>query len=180
MKASALFGEGIPLRVFFPPPLRAAAEKALRVAEEALEIYTEKLGNFPYPDLDLVIVPLASAGGVEYPRLILIAEKYAFDPESELFAEIVAHELAHQWWYGEVGADQVREPWLDEALATYTSGLYFETKGKLAEKLAEWQYRYQRAKRLNPSASVESALWEFPFRPRIFRLRLRRRRPLPP
>jgi hypothetical protein len=156
------FWQGIPLRVFFPPPLRAAAEKALRVAEEALEIYTEKLGNFPYPDLDLVIVPLASAGGVEYPRLILIAEKYAFDPESELFAEIVAHELAHQWWYGEVGADQVREPWLDEALATYTSGLYFETKGKLAEKLAEWQYRYQRAKRLNPSASVGSALWEFP------------------
>ncbi len=154
--------QGIPLRVFFPPALRRAGEKALSIAEEALEIYTEKLGDFPYPDLDMVIVPLASAGGVEYPRLILIAEKYALDAESEIFAEIVAHELAHQWWYGEVGADQVREPWLDEALATYTSGLYFEAKGKLPEKVAEWRYRYERAKRLNPAASVGSALWEFP------------------
>ncbi len=154
--------QGIPLRVFFPPALRPAAEKALTVAQEALAIYTEKLSDFPYPDLDMVIVPLASAGGVEYPRLILIAEKYAFDPESEIFAEIVAHELAHQWWYGEVGVDQVREPWLDEALATHTSSLYFEAKGKLPEKVAEWRYRYERAKRLHPTATVGSALWEFP------------------
>lgn len=155
----------IPLRVFFPPSLRPAAEKALKVTQEALDIYTEKLGNFPYPDLDMVIVPLASAGGVEYPRLILIGEKYALDPESEIFAEIVAHELAHQWWYGEVGVDQVREPWLDEALATYTSSLYFEAKGKLQEKVVEWRYRYERAKRLNPAATVGSALWEFPSGP---------------
>lgn len=154
--------QGIPLRIFFLPSLRPAAEKALNVAREALEIYTQKLGDFPYPDLDMVIVPLARAGGVEYPRLILIAEKYALDPESEAFAEIVAHELAHQWWYGEVGVDQVREPWLDEALATYTSGLYFKAKGKLAEKVEEWRYRYERAKRLNPKATVGSALWEFP------------------
>jgi aminopeptidase N len=34
---------------------------------------------------------------------------------------LIAHELVHQWWYGLVGNDQWREPWLDESLAEYTS-----------------------------------------------------------
>jgi len=38
----------------------------------------------------------------------------------------VAHETAHQWWYNVVGNDIFSEPWLDEALATYSSSLYFQ------------------------------------------------------
>jgi hypothetical protein len=30
-----------------------------------------------------------------------------------------AHELAHQWFYSLVGNNQARDPWLDEALATW-------------------------------------------------------------
>jgi aminopeptidase N len=29
--------------------------------------------------------------------------------------------VAHEWWYGLVGNDQIREPWLDEAVATFAS-----------------------------------------------------------
>ncbi len=35
------------------------------------------------------------------------------------------HEVAHQWWYNVVGNDQVNHPWLDEALAQYSTYLYF-------------------------------------------------------
>ncbi len=34
--------------------------------------------------------------------------------------------MSHQWFYGLVGNDQVSEPWLDEALAQYSSYLYYE------------------------------------------------------
>ena len=37
---------------------------------------------------------------------------------------VVAHELAHQWWYGVVGNNQVKEPWLDEGLTTFSELLY--------------------------------------------------------
>jgi aminopeptidase N len=37
---------------------------------------------------------------------------------------LVAHEVAHQWWYGLVGNRTVDEPWLDEAHATYGSVIY--------------------------------------------------------
>ena len=30
-------------------------------------------------------------------------------------------EIAHQWWYGMVGNDQLQEPWLDEGLANWSA-----------------------------------------------------------
>ena len=41
-------------------------------------------------------------------------------------AAIGVHEIAHQWWYGAIGNDQALEPWLDEAMATYTERIYYE------------------------------------------------------
>jgi len=41
-------------------------------------------------------------------------------------AMVVAHEVAHQWWYAVIGDDEVDDPWLDEAFAVYSSILYFE------------------------------------------------------
>ena len=34
-----------------------------------------------------------------------------------------SHEVAHLWFYGLVGDDQARDPWLDEAFATYAEAL---------------------------------------------------------
>jgi aminopeptidase N len=34
---------------------------------------------------------------------------------------LTAHEVAHQWFYGIVGNDQVREPFTDEALADFAA-----------------------------------------------------------
>jgi aminopeptidase N len=39
---------------------------------------------------------------------------------------LVAHEAAHQWWYGLVGNDPALEPWLDESLAIYSELIYLE------------------------------------------------------
>ena len=39
---------------------------------------------------------------------------------------VTAHETSHQWWYGVVGNDQVREPWLDEGLARFNEVRYYE------------------------------------------------------
>ena len=55
----------------------------------------------------------------------------------------VAHEVAHQWFYNAVGNDQVDEPWVDEAVVQYVTGLYFtDTGGKqAAEGYRESLYR---------------------------------------
>ncbi len=155
--------EGVTVRSFYPPRVGSRAQTALQVTIDTLEVY-KVLGEFPFDELDLVPVPLAGAGGVEYPGLILAGlthyEPYAHDPF--FFAMIFAHEVAHQFWYAEVGNDPVTEPWLDEALTTYTSGLYFAAQGQLPAILAYWERSYAAGRSANPQARITSPLWEFP------------------
>lgn len=90
---------------------------------DALTLYSRLFGPYPYQELDVVETP-TRAGGIEYPTLVVIADRlYSGHPRLEW---LVAHEVAHQWWYGVVGNDQVDEPWLDEALAQYSTVLYHE------------------------------------------------------
>jgi aminopeptidase N len=96
-------------------------------------------------ELDVVAAPMKYALGVEYPGLVLIASNQYDDPQSQTFIATIAHEVAHQWWYNLVGNDVYKEPWLDEALATYSTALYYETgvgKGAYAGYLQYLQTRY--------------------------------------
>jgi aminopeptidase N len=86
-----------------------------------MERYADLLGPYPYPEVDVVIGTFLSFGGMEYPGLVMAVP-----------TEVpVAHELAHQWWYGLVGDDQYTAPWLDEAFATWTQGWFSGTNGTL-------------------------------------------------
>ncbi|MGC9529471.1 MAG: M1 family metallopeptidase [Candidatus Bipolaricaulaceae bacterium] len=153
----------IQVRSFYLPAHRVPGQAALQVTAEALQIYQERLGPYPFPQLDVVEVPLQEAAGVEYPGLILAGEEYyeRYPRDDLFFPMIFAHEVAHQWWYAQVGNDQVAEPWLDEALATYTSGLYFQTQGRLASLVAYWEDGYRRGTRRAPATNVSSPVWAF-------------------
>jgi hypothetical protein len=103
------------------------ADMALDHAVGALEIFGRRLGSYPYTELDVVSLPLpAGILGIEYPGVIGV-DLDAFTLGVTLEA-VVAHEVGHQWFYAVVGNDQVIEPWLDEALVQYITGLYFLDK----------------------------------------------------
>ena len=68
--------------------------------------YTRWYGAYRAPELDIVLWD--GPGGMEWPELLMSR------------SGSIAHEVAHQWWYGIVGNDQYTEPWLDEAFATYS------------------------------------------------------------
>ncbi|MGQ9478191.1 MAG: M1 family metallopeptidase [Candidatus Bipolaricaulia bacterium] len=129
-------------------------QKALEVGANALFLFNQRFGLYPFPELDILETTLPWAGGVEYPGIVLISDKLygsaGYMAERELeFAMIVSHEVSHQWWYSLVGNDVIREPWLDEALATYSSGIYAqELLGEAAYQglLREWEYNYRRAR----------------------------------
>jgi hypothetical protein len=70
-------------------------------------------GPFPYPDLWVTVVP-SQTSGIEFPGAIQFGD---VDPNAR--RPLIAHELAHMWFYGLVGNDQGRDPWLDESFATY-------------------------------------------------------------
>ncbi|MCZ6531320.1 MAG: M1 family metallopeptidase [Chloroflexi bacterium] len=102
----------------------AKHEEDLGVMVEAaatqLELLGDLIGPYPYTELDLVDVP-GAFGGIEYPGLVTVGTlggANVIDP--------TVHEVGHQWFYGLIGGDQLEEPWLDEAAATYTQVLYHE------------------------------------------------------
>jgi aminopeptidase N len=103
-------------------------EEALQTTVDSLTVFNELFGPYPYRELDIVSVPLQLASGVEYPGLFLMKDElYHVDHErSFLLPTIIAHEIAHQWWYGLVGNNVLDDPWQDEALTTYSSLLYLE------------------------------------------------------
>jgi len=115
--------EGVIVNSYFYADHRESGEGVLRMAVNALTLYSRLFGPYPYEELDVVETP-TRAGGIEYPTLVVISDRlYNGHPRLEW---VVAHEVAHQWWYGVVGSDQVDEPWLDEALTQYTTLLYHE------------------------------------------------------
>jgi hypothetical protein len=115
--------EGVVVNSYYYSGHEELGVEALDVAADALEVFTTLFGPYPYAELDVVETP-TSAGGIEYPGLVVIAERL-YESGGRL-EWVVAHEVAHQWWYAVVGNDQVDEPWLDEALTQYTTLLYFE------------------------------------------------------
>lgn len=115
--------EGVVVNSYFYSDHREGGERVLQMAGDALTLYSRLFGPYPYEELDVVQTP-TRAGGIEYPTVIVISDRLY--PDHPRLEWVVAHEVAHQWWYGVVGSDPVDEPWLDEALTQYTTLLYHE------------------------------------------------------
>jgi hypothetical protein len=117
---------------------------ALQQATDALDSFGGRFGVYPYTEFDVVSTPMR-ASGVEYPGVIAIAiERYGPDSAMASLESTVAHETGHQWFYNLVGNDQVDEPWLDEALVQYVTGVYYhDTYGARAElDWRDWMFGY--------------------------------------
>jgi hypothetical protein len=78
----------------------APAAAALRSADRALTAFADAYGPYPYRRFLLVQSPRSRIGN-EYPGMAFLGVKSLADPV------VVAHEAAHQWFYGLVGSDQI-------------------------------------------------------------------------
>jgi hypothetical protein len=115
---------------------------------DGLDALTPQLGAFPYPDLWVTVVPSQSSG-IEFPGALQFG-----DVGPGRVFPLAAHELAHQWFYGLVGNNQARHPWLDESFATFAEAVAVgsegdfalediadEVAGDLGAPMAEWASR---------------------------------------
>ena len=106
---------------------RPAAQQALTTAANAIALYDDLFG--PYPYNRFVVVEGDFPDGMEHSGLVFVGtnwfNSYADDPAGYLTL-ITAHETAHQWWYALVGSDSAVDPWLDEALSTYSEYIFLE------------------------------------------------------
>ena len=99
--------------------------KALKFAVDAIKFYNDYIGKYPYKQYSVVQTDFYM-GGMEYPNLVMISKDLYTKANLFHLEYVIAHETAHQWWYGVVGNNQIKESWLDEGLTEYTTIMYIE------------------------------------------------------
>ena len=128
------------------------AQWFLDKAGAILNYYNSAYGSYPYQVLNIVFVPMKCLYGMEHTGVLFMSDDYlapGFNKETSLVT--LAHEISLQWWYGLVGNDQLREPWLDEGLATWSSYKY----------LAAVEYKSMPNYSHVGTASLKKALYEY-------------------
>ena len=144
------------IRSYYFDGYQGAGDGFLFAAMQAVSIYSAKFA--PYPYQTLAIVQSDIHDGQEYDGLVFLATdfygQYGGGARNNL-TTIGVHEIAHQWWFGLVGNDQALEPWLDEAMATYSEHIFYEFNypGQLSWW---WQFRIDYFK---PGGYVDTSIY---------------------
>jgi hypothetical protein len=125
--------------------IRESPQSYLGAEIRALEDFGRRFGPYPWPSLTVGITPGLS-GGIEYPAHVMQGPGTT--------NRTLPHEVGHQWFYGLVGNDQGRDPWLDEGLATYAEARHLGTlasfkartiptgaRGHAGEPMTYWEPR---------------------------------------
>jgi cytosol alanyl aminopeptidase len=135
----------VPVRIVVPRGTRPQAQYAAQVSAEMLTRLEKYFGiPYPYDKADQVAIPLSFGGAMENPGLVtydasIILASSEGDTESRRrkYAEVAAHELAHQWFGDMVTMKWWNDVWLNESFATWMSARL------IADWKPEWQTRSQ-------------------------------------
>jgi len=134
----------------------AAGKRTLQVTAESLALFNQMFALYPRQTLSVVEADFLD--GMEFDGMYFLSNGFynlfSGQPADYLTA-IAAHETAHQWWYARVGNDQALEPWLDEALCTYSERLYFENASPDA---LDWWWTF-RVNYYEPSGWVDGSIY---------------------
>ena len=117
---------GVEIAAYCPAGEEANTRGLMARAGDILHFYSCTFGTYPYEDFKLALVPMLGFHGMEYSGMVFLSEDFFSGRYSSQQDFVLAHEIAHQWWYGMVGNDQLQEPWLDEGLANWSARLYGE------------------------------------------------------
>ncbi|MDA4120095.1 MAG: M1 family metallopeptidase, partial [Thaumarchaeota archaeon] len=131
--------DGAKLHYYFPESKRADVLRYFGETPKMVEVFGELTGvKYPYEKYDQVTVQDFVVGGMENFNATTLSTNYYPDAASEEdfqtyyssphvnAVDLVAHELAHQWFGDLVTCLDWAHAWLNEGFATYFQVLYIE------------------------------------------------------
>ncbi len=152
---------GVTVASYYYAEHRVTGQLVLANAAASVRLFSDLYGPYPYPDLRIAETDFS--GGQEFSAFMLFGSGTHKDyldtgggPRTILFT-LIPHETAHQWWYGVVGNDQAREPWLDEAFAKYSEQLFYE---RFYPEHADWRWAWMGMAGRQP-ASLDVTIYDY-------------------
>lgn len=131
-----------PLSFYVPGSDAPAAQKGFAPAGSILQFFSQTVGAYPYEKLALIVGNTRFGGMENSGAIVFTASLFAppdaarpeppYDiPNSTL--NVVAHEIAHQWFGDSVTEATWSDLWLSEGFATYFAGLFIQrSQGEIA------------------------------------------------
>lgn len=154
--SKSITSAGVTITSYYFEAESRGGEDILGQVARALTAYRARFAPYPYPSLS--IVEAVCLDGMEQSGLFFLSRRFYTDYNGSALNNLMAigvHEAAHNWWYGLIGNDQAMEPWLDEALATYSEYLFYSDYfPALAE--AWWDFRVNT---FNPTGWVDANIY---------------------
>jgi len=132
----------IKIRVVTTKGNKKKAKLSLDLTKKFLSEYEKYFGiKYPLPKLDMIAIPDFAAGAMENWGAITFRETILlYDPKTsstrtkQYIAEVISHEIAHQWFGNLVTMKWWNDLWLNESFATFMAT-------KIVDKFyPEWDY----------------------------------------
>ncbi len=158
-RAASLSSKKVPITYLVPVGQASSASRSLGETPRMLELFSKRFGvDFPWSRYSQVVVSDFIFGGMENTTATTLYEHVMLDERAALDItsnDLVAHELAHQWFGDYVTCRDWSHAWLNEGFATFCEHLEREQRlgrdeydygvaGDLDTYLAEAAARYQR------------------------------------